>query len=233
MTVMALLMLAAAPNLYQQIRREKEQEAIHRGNEIAEAILIYMNYNNGQPPKSMDDLLKGVQVPGRTKRLMILRESAAKDPLSSSGEWKLIQDSDKVLQNFSRKVFTYNDGVPLSNPGQQGSPTRQRLDTATVRFRVNLDVETTEETDPPGGEDETDNVEGAFIGVASRSQRKSVLTFYGIERHDWWVFTPLFRGTDGSGGAMINQGGRGLDVIERGRGNPAAPPPPLAPSPRF
>ena len=34
---------------------------------------------------------------------------------------------------------------------------------------------------------------GPFIGVASRSKNDSVLTYYGIERHDQWIFTPLFR----------------------------------------
>ncbi|MDT7604929.1 MAG: hypothetical protein QOF61_2926, partial [Acidobacteriota bacterium] len=26
-----------------------------------------------------------------------------------------------------------------------------------------------------------------------RSRRKSVLTYYGIERHDRWIFTPAYR----------------------------------------
>jgi hypothetical protein len=34
---------------------------------------------------------------------------------------------------------------------------------------------------------------GPFVGVASRSERASVLTFYGIEQHNQWIFTPLFR----------------------------------------
>jgi len=34
---------------------------------------------------------------------------------------------------------------------------------------------------------------GPFVGVASRSRRDSVLTYYGIEQHAQWVFTPLFR----------------------------------------
>ena len=38
-----------------------------------------------------------------------------------------------------------------------------------------------------------DDATGPFVGVASRSKRESVLTYYGIERHDQWIFTPLFR----------------------------------------
>jgi hypothetical protein len=39
----------------------------------------------------------------------------------------------------------------------------------------------------------SDDSSGPFVGVASRSKRSSVLTFYGIESHDQWIFTPLFR----------------------------------------
>jgi hypothetical protein len=38
-----------------------------------------------------------------------------------------------------------------------------------------------------------DDSTGPFVGVASRSRRSSVLTYYGIDTHDGWVFTPLFR----------------------------------------
>jgi hypothetical protein len=38
-----------------------------------------------------------------------------------------------------------------------------------------------------------DNSSGPFIGVAPSSKSKSVLNYYGIDRHDGWVFTPLFR----------------------------------------
>jgi hypothetical protein len=34
---------------------------------------------------------------------------------------------------------------------------------------------------------------GPFVGVASKNKTESVLTYYGIERHDQWIFTPLFR----------------------------------------
>ena len=39
---------------------------------------------------------------------------------------------------------------------------------------------------------DTDNT--PFIGVASQDKGKSVIAYYGIERHSSWIFTPLFRG---------------------------------------
>ena len=139
----------------------------------------------------MDDLLEGIQIRGRTKKLMILRESAAKDPLSSTGEWKLIQSNDfKTLANFQSKVSSYTGSTAFSNPQPQA--VFDQIARGTISTVI--DIKTSEETDPPGGEDQTQNIDAPFVGVTSRSQTKTVMTFYGIERHDWWVFTPLFRG---------------------------------------
>src|SRR5436309_3738225 len=95
MTLLALLALAAAPGVQQQAQREREKEAIFRGQQVAEAIRLYYRYKGGQGvnslPTSMDQLLEGIQIPGRTKKLQLLRSEAAHDPLSSNGEWKTIE----------------------------------------------------------------------------------------------------------------------------------------------
>src|SRR3984893_19492502 len=89
MTLMALFALAAAPRILQQAQRDREKEAIFRGEEVAEAIRIYYgakikNRGPGEAglPTSIDDLLQGVAKPGVTKKLQVLRASAARDPLS-------------------------------------------------------------------------------------------------------------------------------------------------------
>ena len=67
MTILALFAAAAAPSLQQQARREKEKEAIFRGEEIAEAIRLYYASQatkgiTGDPAclRSIDDLVDGV-----------------------------------------------------------------------------------------------------------------------------------------------------------------------------
>jgi len=54
-----------------------------------------------------------------------------------------------------------------------------------------LDVES--ERTAPGLSSTSSDASGPFIGVASSSQRDSVISFFGIERHDEWIFTPMFR----------------------------------------
>src|SRR6185503_2411105 len=75
MTVLALFAMAVAPSLQQQTQREREQEAIYRGEQVADAIRAYYRYRAGTIravgdqalPKSMDDLLEGIPVPGGSK----------------------------------------------------------------------------------------------------------------------------------------------------------------------
>jgi type II secretory pathway pseudopilin PulG len=189
MAIVAIAFLAAAPVIQQQIVREREKEAIARGDEIAEAIRLYAIYNGGQLPKNMDDLLKGVKIPGRTKPFMILRESAAKDPLTGR-DWKLLQSNDKRLADFVRKVKDFNNGMTPSNP----EPHQVFDQAAAIAISTIPDAELSEDNDAPGGEDTSSNIDAPFVGVTSRAQTRSVITFYGIERHDRWIFTPLFRG---------------------------------------
>lgn len=187
MTIITIFLLAAAPMIQQQQQRNLEEEAIHRGEEVAEAIRIYARFNNGNLPTSMDQLLEGVTIPGRTQKLQILRVTAAHDPLSSSGEWKLVTPNDRTkLIKFVSDVTEYNNNVMP----QTTEPVLQRY----VQFVVNTrDTDEDEEEEAPGGEDTSANASGPFIGVTSRSQRRSYITYYGIERHDQWIFTPLMR----------------------------------------
>src|ERR671933_183904 len=103
MTVVMIAMTAAAPSIRQQSRRERELEAIARGEEVAEAIRMYIHYKN-QPPTSMDELLDGVTPPGSTKKIYVLRASAARDPLSKSGEWRTVKVNDPALANFVKDL---------------------------------------------------------------------------------------------------------------------------------
>ena len=48
MAVFAIGLLAVAPSVYQDVQREKELEAIRRGEEIAEAIRQYVVFYRGQ-----------------------------------------------------------------------------------------------------------------------------------------------------------------------------------------
>src|SRR5262245_60085690 len=100
LAVFAIALLAVAPSVYQDVQREKELEAIRRGEDVAEAIRQYIQFHNGRLPESMDDLLEGL--PQGTKKRMILRPSSATDPLSSDGKWRLIKADQSTIAPFAK-----------------------------------------------------------------------------------------------------------------------------------
>ena len=188
MAIFAIALLAVAPSVQQDVQREKELESIRRGEEIADAIRQYIIANRGTKlPESMDDLLEGL--PQGTKKRQILRPSAATDPLSPDGKWRLVAPDPKVIAAFAKRVQAYNNGLLPSSPDQQ------YLDKYSVSLANVINTDTPEEAEDPEEADTDIVTEGQqFIGVASQSRSKSVIAYYGIENHSKWIFTPLFRG---------------------------------------
>ena len=190
MTLLMIAMMSAAPSIRQQSRRERELEAIARGEEVAEAIRMYITMNpTRQPPNSMDELLDGVTPPGRTKKVKVLRASAARDPLSESGEWRTVKPRDEAMIRFVRDLAEYAEGrTPTATNDSSLLPLVGQLPQIT-----GLVTGIGSGSNDEGGEDDSLSSSGPFIGVASRSRRESIVTYYGIDRHDRWVFTPFYR----------------------------------------
>ena len=77
----------AGPSLVQQIKRDREEEMIHRGTEYARAIQKFYK-KNGRYPAGLDDLDKG--------EIRFLRKRYL-DPLTKDGKWKLLHYGDIQL----------------------------------------------------------------------------------------------------------------------------------------
>ena len=188
MAIFAIALMAVAPTVQMEVQREKELETIRRGEEIAEAIRQYVEFYGGAKlPNSMDELLEGL--PQGTKKRQILRASAAVDPMSEDGKWRLIKADVTTIGPFAKRVQDYNNGLLPSNPSQ----TFDRFALVIVNS-LNTGSET-DTTEPDEGEIEVLTENTPFIGVASQSRSKSVIAYYGIQNHSKWIFTPLFRGT--------------------------------------
>jgi type II secretory pathway pseudopilin PulG len=187
MTLFAVALLAVAPSVQQEVQREKELEAIRRGEEVADAIRQYVDFYRGAKlPNSMDDLLEGL--PQGTKKRQILRESAAIDPLSEDGKWRLVRPDPQTLARFAKRVQTFNNGLLPANPSQY-------FDRYAVMIVNVINTSTEGEIQDPDEDDSEMATENTpFVGVVSQSKSRSVLAYYGVENHSKWIFTPLFRG---------------------------------------
>jgi len=99
--MMALMIIAAtieALRLVQQIKRDREEEMIHRGTEYARAIKkFYKKF--GRNPTSLEQL-------DNTNEIRFLRKRY-KDPLTKDGKWTLLH---------------YGDIQALANPNAPGTP---------------------------------------------------------------------------------------------------------------
>jgi len=195
MTVLALFALAAAPSIRQQSQREQEKEAIFRGEQVAEAIrLFYVNRprttgaaGDAALPNSMDQLLEGIPKPGGSKKIQILRPSAARDPLSESGDWQLVRPRSQSLVDFQRTVMLYAGNVLPTPRGEMQALQQFAVPAITSVLSTGL-------SEPaPAEEDLSADSTGPFVGVRSGSRSKAVVYYYGIDRHNQWIFTPLFK----------------------------------------
>jgi type II secretory pathway pseudopilin PulG len=187
MTLFAVALLAVAPSVHLEVQRQKELESVRRGEEIAEAIKLYVEHHRGaRLPESIDDLLD--DLPQGTKKRMILRASAATDPLSEDGRWRLIKPDPRTISAFAKRVQSYNNGLLPNNPSRL-------LDRYSIQLLVNLNTGTEDDSDEPFEDFDTATDNQPFIGVASQSRSRSVIAYYGIEKHSNWIFTPLFRGS--------------------------------------
>lgn len=192
MAIFAIALLAVAPSVQLEVQREKELESIRRGEEIAYAIQQFIVANNGSKlPQSIDELLEGI--PQGTKKRQILRASAATDPLSQDGKWRLIKADPKIIASFAKRVQEYNNGLLPANPVRA-------LDKYSVVIVNSINTGDESAAAEPEEDMEIVTDDTPFIGVASQSRSRSVLAYYGIENHSKWIFTPLFRGVGSARG---------------------------------
>src|SRR2546423_14778994 len=81
MTIMLLTLTIEAPRIAQQIKREKEEELIHRGNEYKSATKKYFR-KFGRYPVSLEQL-------ENTNNMRFLRKRY-KDPFTGKDDWRLL-----------------------------------------------------------------------------------------------------------------------------------------------
>lgn len=191
MSVIALFAAAAAPSIRQQAQREREIETIFRGEEVAEAIGRYYSYqvsrNNRSGdsglPTSIDQLLEGVSV--GTKKVQVLRPSAARELLSEDGEWMLVAPRSSHITDFTRSIMLYAENVrPATNHPQLKAIERDMAPVVLPTLGTGSSGSTATSIGTSSG---------PFIGVTLNSKNNSIINYYGIEYHNEWVFTPLFR----------------------------------------
>jgi type II secretory pathway pseudopilin PulG len=111
LAVMIIAMTAAAPVLKTQIKRDRETEMIHRGEQYARAIRRYYRKFTRYPTR-IEELEK-------TNNIRFLRKRY-KDPMSEEGSWRLLHLSDLMKLSPSITGAQTLGGPAQSSGGQSG-----------------------------------------------------------------------------------------------------------------
>src|ERR1700682_387123 len=107
-TLLLIALALEAPKIGQQIKREREEELIHRGQEYATAIKKFYRANNGQYPVSLDQLENS-----NNRRFLRKRY---KDPITGKDDWKLIHVGEAIM-NLNPNPQSGNNDPNNSNQG--------------------------------------------------------------------------------------------------------------------
>ncbi|MGH9936845.1 MAG: pilus assembly FimT family protein, partial [Blastocatellia bacterium] len=115
-----ILTTAAAPTLRQEMQREKEEEMLWRGQQVAFAIKRYRDIpgRNRAFPTDLSELVKGIDLGG--KKIHLLRPSAMCDPMTPcAGEtnWRMVHPGDPLPKELLDGILETQEKSPMTvNP---------------------------------------------------------------------------------------------------------------------
>lgn len=235
LTLMLIAMAVEAPRIAQQIKREKEEELVHRGKDYATAVKRFVHKNGGRYPMSLEQLED-------TNHIRYLRKRY-KDPTTGENIWRLVQ-----LGQAEIKIPAPNPGLNPSsnNPGLQGSsnpglggtvaPSQSPNTTAQV---LSAGGQPTQGNPQPGntgqlGSLQTSNIGngqaiggGQIIGIASVNKAQSIKEFNDKDHYNEWFFVYDLR-LEQAGGTGVTVAAPRVGVTgdsgSSGQGQPGATP---------
>jgi uncharacterized membrane protein YgcG len=98
-----ILTTAAAPRVIFESKREKEEEMLWRGQQVAAALTYYSAARNGQYPTKLVDLVEGFDM--GSKKTRFLRPSALCDPMTpcdpnKESNWRPVYPGDPLIKEL-------------------------------------------------------------------------------------------------------------------------------------
>lgn len=178
------------------IRREKEEEFITRGNEIARAIARYNNAGRLAPlrpgplPLKLEDLTKVTEING--VKQLFLRPYALVDPLEKEGKWRPVRAGDPLIAEYFQNWAAYNSqvipqeylflagGTSLQSPVESvesEEKTDNQNSAPTPQQQWNFSLDNDDEENRP------------IIGVVSYNKADAYRRLFGKDvTYDKWLF---------------------------------------------
>jgi type II secretory pathway pseudopilin PulG len=210
LTLMLIAMSVEAPRIAQQIKREKEEELVHRGKDYATAVKRFVHKNGGRYPASIEQL-------ENTNHVRFLRKKY-KDPITGEDDWKMVHVGEAQIKipaptglagtnnpglsgsgnpglGGSSNPPAPNNTAPVLSPGAQPQANPQPGNTAPLGSLTTSNIGTGQVV---GG--------GGIMGVASVSKGTAIKEFNDKDHYDEWYFVYDLR--------LEQSGGTGVTVAE-------------------
>jgi type II secretory pathway pseudopilin PulG len=181
--LLAMAALAVTPHLAQQIRREREQELINRGQQYARAVqLFYRKF--GRFPSRIEEL-------ENTNNIRFLRRRYT-DPITGSDEWRVIHFGQAKTTPTGFTGTPGGAASPGTPAGALGRPPGAQPPGAQ-QPGARQPGTPAEQISRPAGRGQTFGGAG-IIGVASTSERQGIKEVNGRSRYNEWefVYDPRF-----------------------------------------
>lgn len=210
MTLILVALAIEAPRIGQQIKREKEEELVHRGKDYATAVKRFVHKNGGRYPVSVEQL-------ENTNHIRFLRKKYV-DPMTGDSDWKMVHVGEAEI-----KIPAPNPG--LSGGGGQNPGLGGETGTTTTNPPGTVNPQPTgiQGLNGPSGQPQTQQGNnlgsltttgigngqtvggGQIMGVASVSKGHSIKEFNEKDEYDQWYFVYDLR-LEQSGGTGVTVG---------------------------
>jgi type II secretory pathway pseudopilin PulG len=240
LAVLTISLLAATQSVVTQIRRDREQEMVHRGQQYVRAIRRYYR-KFGRYPAKIEDLESANNIRFLRRRY--------KDPMTPSGEWKVLHygEAKNPPLGLFGKPITVATGLGGSTPGTNtvgGTPAGglggmspsgpavsqpQGSDgsdaNSTVTSNQNSGANATGAAPVSSATQVQGFGGGAVIGVESLSTKESIKEIGGKNHYNDWefVYDPRVE--------ALTQGGQ-AGQVQAQQQNGQSPGNPIAPNPQ-
>jgi type II secretory pathway pseudopilin PulG len=174
MTIMMIVVAYTVPRMWSTVmKRERERQTIYAMQQYAKAIAEFQKKNQTFPTSPQQ--LKDARMP----RMIRGVKGEYTDPLTGEVDWLVIPQAAAASLPAHNLTGGGNNptGVPPPPP-----PPIQSTDTSG-----------TNPTAPPGlpGIPIKDYAGGPFVGVRPAAHGKSLLTLFGADTYETWVYTTL------------------------------------------
>ncbi len=202
-----ILTTAAAPMIKRESQREKEEEMLWRGQQIAQAIQAYGGIlaaaSGKKPLTNLKQLVEGEERPGaaggtKIGKVRYLRPSALCDPLMPckfpESNWGLVYPTDDVIKEFRAALEAAMSKLPLNSPernqlafalAQLPGGTGGQLTNSKLGDFVNDGKDKDSDSDSGIGGNKR-----PIAGVVSQRGGEMFRNYYGVEKYEKAPFLP-------------------------------------------